>query len=178
VKSPLFAIVRSGPPSGPKVAVAAIVAVAALSPWNALAADATPTFPTKPIRMVSATAPGSQPDYIARLLIQKMSDAWGKPVIMDNRTGGGGLLASSLVAKAAPDGHTLLYVLPNFVISPALQPTVTFPAVSEFVGIGQIGFSTNILVASPSIGVKGIKDFIALAKSQRWHCGPSERHAL
>ncbi len=167
VKSPLFAIVRSGPPSGPKVAVAAIVAVAALSPWNALAADATPTFPTKPIRMVSATAPGSQPDYIARLLIQKMSDAWGKPVIMDNRTGGGGLLASSLVAKAAPDGHTLLYVLPNFVISPALQPTVTFPAVSEFVGIGQIGFSTNILVASPSIGVKGIKDFIALAKSQQ-----------
>ena len=131
VKSPLFAIVRSGPPSGPKVAVAAIVAVAALSPWNALAADATPTFPTKPIRMVSATAPGSQPDYIARLLIQKMSDAWGKPVIMDNRTGGGGLLASSLVAKAAPDGHTLLYVLPNFVISPALQPTVTFPAVDR-----------------------------------------------
>lgn len=125
-----------------------------------------PGFPAKPIRLVSATAPGSQPDSIARLLIQKMSEHWGKPVIMDNRTGGGGLLASSLVAKAAPDGHTILYVLPNFVISPALQPSVTFPAVSEFVGIGQIGFSTNILVASPSVGVKNVHDFIALAKSQ------------
>ncbi len=126
-----------------------------------------PTYPTKPIRLVTATAPGSQPDAIARLLIQKLSDTWGKPIVLDNRTGGGGLLASSLVARAAPDGHTLLYVLPNFVISPALQPTVTFPPVSDFVGIGQIGFSTNILVASPIIGVKTVKDLIALAKAQQ-----------
>jgi len=123
-------------------------------------------FPAKPIRLVSATAPGSQPDSIARLLIQKMSEHWGKPVIMDNRTGGGGLLASSAVAKATPDGHTLLYVLPNFVISPALYPTVAYPPLRDFVGIGQIGFSTNILVATPALGVKTVKDFIALAKSQ------------
>ncbi len=123
-------------------------------------------FPAKPIRLVSATAPGSQPDSIARLLIQKMSEQWGKPVIMDNRTGGGGLLASSVVAKATPDGHTLLYVLPNFVISPALHPSIAYPPVNDFVGIGQIGFSTNILVATPALGVKTVADFIALAKSQ------------
>ncbi len=123
-------------------------------------------FPAKPIRLVSATAPGSQPDGIARLLIQKMSAQWGKPIIMDNRNGGGGLLASSAVAKATPDGHTLLYVLPNFVISPALYPNVAYPPVREFVGIGQIGFSTNILVATPALGVKTVNDFIALAKSQ------------
>lgn len=123
-------------------------------------------FPARPVRLVSSTAPGSQPDSIARLLIPKFSEQWGKPVIMDNRTGGGGLLASSVVAKATPDGHTLLYVLPNFVISPALQPTVTFPPLSDFVGIGQIGSSTNILVSTPSLGVKNVKDFIALAKAQ------------
>ncbi len=123
-------------------------------------------FPTKPIRLVSATAPGSQPDSIARLLAQKMSEQWGKPVVMDNRSGGGGLLASGLVAKAAPDGHTLLYVLPNFVISPALYPTITYPSANEFVGIGQIGFSTNILIAAPTLGIKNLQEFIALAKEQ------------
>ena len=130
------------------------------------AAAAGPAFPTKPIRLVASTAPGSQPDSIARLLIQKMSEQWGKPVIMDNRSGGGGLLASSAVAKATPDGHTLLYVLPNFVISPALYPSVTYPPLREFAGIGQIGFSTNILVATPALGVKTVKDFITLAKAQ------------
>lgn len=125
-----------------------------------------PAFPAKPVRVVSATAPGSQPDSIARLLIPKLSEQWGKPVIMDNRTGGGGLLASSLVAKATADGHTLLYSLPNFVISPALQPGITFPPLSDFVAIGQIGFSTNILVAAPSLGIRNIKEFIALARAQ------------
>lgn len=124
------------------------------------------SFPVRPVRLVSSTAPGSQPDSIARLLIQKMSERWGKPVIMDNRSGGGGLLASMLVAKATPDGHTLLYVLPNFVISPALHPTIVYPPLNEFVGIGQIGFSTNILVATPALGVRTVNDFIALAKAQ------------
>jgi tripartite-type tricarboxylate transporter receptor subunit TctC len=123
-------------------------------------------FPSKPVRLVSSTAPGSQPDSIARMLIQKLSEQWGKPVVMDNRTGGGGLLASSVVAKAAPDGHTLLYVLPNFVISPALYPNTIYPPLKEFAAIGQIGSSTNILIASPTLGVNNVKDFIALAKAQ------------
>jgi tripartite-type tricarboxylate transporter receptor subunit TctC len=130
------------------------------------ATDSRQAYPAKPVRLVSATSPGSQPDSIARLLIQKLSEQWGKPVIMDNRSGGGGLLASSVVAKAAPDGHTLLYVLPNFVISPALHPNNPHPPLKEFAAIGQIGFSTNILIASPSLGVNNVKDFIALAKAQ------------
>lgn len=116
--------------------------------------------------MVSATAPGSQPDMIARLIIPKMSEQWGKPIVLDNRTGAGGALAAGVVAKATPDGHTVLYVLPNFVISPALYPHFTYPAISEFVGIGQIGFSTNVLVASPTLGAKNVTDFIALARTQ------------
>jgi tripartite-type tricarboxylate transporter receptor subunit TctC len=145
--------------------VTAIMAGATLAalPGFSLAQQA---FPSRPVRLVAATAPGSQPDTIARLLTQKMSEQWGKPVIMDNRSGGGGLLASGLVAKATPDGHTLLYVLPNFVISPALHPSIAFPPVNEFVGIGQIGFSTNILVSTPALGAKNVKDFIALAKAQ------------
>ena len=123
-------------------------------------------FPAKPIRMVMSTTAGSQPDAIARMIAQKMSERWGRPVIVDNRPGAGGALAAPLVAKAAPDGHTLLYVLPNFVISPALHPGFNYSSLKEFAGIGQIGFSTNLLVATPSLGAKTINDFITVAKAQ------------
>ena len=129
-------------------------------------AHAQSAFPGKPVRLVSSTTAGGQPDTIARMIAQKMSEHWGRPIIMDNRPGAGGMLAANLVAKAAPDGHTLLYVLPNFVITPAMQPNVTYDALKDFAGIAQIGVSTNVLVVTPALNVKTLKDFIALAKSQ------------
>jgi tripartite-type tricarboxylate transporter receptor subunit TctC len=124
------------------------------------------TFPTKAIRIVASTTAGGQPDGIARLIGLKMSENWGRPVVIDNRPGGGGLLAASMVAKAAPDGHTLLYALPNFTISAVMQPSLPFDPIKDFARIGQIGFSTNVLVAAPAIGVKSVKELIALAKAQ------------
>ena len=124
------------------------------------------SFPARPIRLVASTTAGSQPDSIARMLTQKMSEHWGKPVILDNRPGAGGALAAVPVSKATPDGHTLMYVLPNFVISPAMHPNVPHTPLSAFVGIGQIGFSTNILVCAPSLGAKTVKDLISIAKAQ------------
>lgn len=103
---------------------------------------------------------------LARVIAQKMSENWGRPVVMDNRPGAGGILAASTVAKAAPDGYTLLYSLPNFAISTALQPSLPFEPLKDFTGITQIGFSTNVLVLTPSLGVKSVKDLIALAKAQ------------
>lgn len=123
-------------------------------------------FPSKPIRMVISTTAGSQPDSIARMLGQKMSESWGRPVVVDNRPGAGGVLAASTVATAAPDGHTLLYALPNFAISSVLQPNLPYNPLKDFAGIIQIGFSTNVLVASPALGVKSVKDLIALAQAQ------------
>jgi len=123
-------------------------------------------FPSKPIRLVAATTAASQPDTLARMIGQKMSENWGQAVVIDNRPGGGGILAATTVARAAPDGHTLLYALPNFVISRVLLPSVPYEPFKDFAGITQIGISTNILVASPALGVKSVKDFIALAKAQ------------
>jgi len=123
-------------------------------------------FPSKPIRLVISTTAGSQPDSIARMLGQKMSESWGRPVVVDNRPGAGGVLAASTVATAAPDGHTLLYALPNFAISSVLQPNLPYDPSKDFAGIIQIGFSTNVLVASPALGVKSVKDLIALAQAQ------------
>ena len=123
-------------------------------------------FPSKPIRLVVSTTAGGQPDTLARMIGQKMGENWGQAVVIDNRPGAGGILAATMVARAAPDGHTLLYALPNFAISVALQPSVPYDPFKDFAGATQIGMSTNVLVASPALGVKSVKDLVALAKAQ------------
>jgi tripartite-type tricarboxylate transporter receptor subunit TctC len=123
-------------------------------------------YPNRPVRMVLSTTAGSQPDMIARILSQKMSETWGQPVVLDNRPGGGGTLAATPVAKATPDGHTLLYALPNFAISSVTQPNLPYSPLKDFTGATHIGISTNVLVASSAIGVRTIPDLIAAAKAQ------------
>ena len=123
-------------------------------------------YPAKPVRLVISTTAGSQPDMIARVLTHKLSEIWAQPVIVDNRPGGGGTLAAVPVAKAAPDGYTLLYTLPNFTISAAMQPSLPYDPVEDFSSIAQIGMSTNVLVASPALSVKSLNDLVTLAKAQ------------
>lgn len=143
----------------PSIALA--IAPAALAQNSATGS----AFPSKPIRVVAATTPGSQPDTIVRIIGQKMTESWGRAVVIDNRFGAGGVLAATLVAKATPDGHTLLYTLPNFAISSVLQPNIPYEP-KDYAGITQIGFSTNVLVATPALGVKSTKELIAFARAQ------------
>ncbi len=130
------------------------------------AALAQADYPSKPIRVVVSTTAGSQPDSLARMFGQKMSESWGQPVVIDNRPGAQGTLAGTPVSRAAPDGYTLLYALPNFAISAALQTGLPYDPLKDFVGITQLGFTTNVLVVAPALGVKSLNDFIALAKGQ------------
>jgi tripartite-type tricarboxylate transporter receptor subunit TctC len=132
----------------------------------ALSGTALAQFPTKPVRLVVSTTAGSQPDSLARLFGQKLSESWGQPVVVDNRPGAQGTLAATPVSKAAPDGHTLLYALPNFAIGAVLQSNLPYDPLKDFTGITQIGFTTNVLVVTPTLGVKTVNDFIALAKGQ------------
>ena len=134
-------------------------------PGNARA-DAAKDFPAKPIRLVVAQSAGSQTDSIARITAQKMSENWGKPVVIDNRPGAGGSLAAAMIAKAAPDGYTLLLTSATFAIAAALQPNLPFNPVKDFSGVTQIGYSTGVLVAAPTLGAKSVKDLIGMAKAQ------------
>lgn len=145
---------------------AAVIAVGVAGGTAPGLAQAQQQFPTKPIRLVVAYTPGGQPDTLARMIGQKMSETWGRPVVVDNRPGAGGALAAGMVATAAPDGHTLLLAGVNFAASAALQPNLAYDPVKDFAGIGHIGFGTQALFVAPALGVKSVKDLIALAKAQ------------
>jgi tripartite-type tricarboxylate transporter receptor subunit TctC len=133
---------------------------------NATAAQSRDAFPTKPVRLV-AGAFGSPSDMLARTLAPKMSETWGQPVLVENRTGGAGTVQANVVAKATPDGHTLLLISAQFAIGAALRPaSLPYDPLRDFAGVSQIGQSTSALTVGPSLGVKNIRDFIALAKAR------------
>jgi len=136
----------------------------AIAPAPGLA-QAQQKFPSKPVRVVVTNPAGSQGDTIARMIGQKLSESWGAPVVVDNRTGAAGTLASSTVAKATPDGHTLLFTA-GHAISAAMQPGLPYDSIKDFAGVSQIGFGTQVLVIAPALGVRTVNDFIALAKAQ------------
>lgn len=123
-------------------------------------------FPNKPVRIVVGFSPGSATDITARMLAPKLGDAWGQPVVVENRSGAGGSVGAAIVSKATPDGHTLLLVSAAFAINYVLQPTSPFDALKDFAGVAQVGFTSGVMVVAPQIGVKTVKEFIAYAQER------------
>jgi tripartite-type tricarboxylate transporter receptor subunit TctC len=123
-------------------------------------------FPTKPVRIVVPFTPGGTSDVLARTLGSKLTDIWGQPVVIETRTGGGGTIGAALVAKATPDGHTLLISSAAFAISAALNPQLPYDPLKDFAGVTRLGFSTTAFIVPPSLGVRNLDEFIALAKSK------------
>jgi tripartite-type tricarboxylate transporter receptor subunit TctC len=132
--------------------------------WPA-AIHAQQTFPMKPVRLVTGATPGATPDILARLIGPKMSEAWGQPVVIDSRTGAGGIIAATLVAKSPPDGYTILTTSTAFPIRAALMPNLPYDTLKDFTTLGEIGFSNLVLVAAPLLNIKTVKDFIAYANA-------------
>jgi len=123
-------------------------------------------YPTKPIRLIVPFAPGGGNDFLARMLGQRLSDAFGQQVVVDNRAGGGGIIANDIVAKAAPDGYTLLlgYFGP-LAVSPSLQK-LPYDPVEDFTSLGILASGYHILVIHPSVPARSVKELIAFAKRQ------------
>jgi tripartite-type tricarboxylate transporter receptor subunit TctC len=123
-------------------------------------------YPTKPIRILVGFSPGSTTDILARTVGQKMSEAWRQPVLVDNRPGAGGVGASNAVATAAPDGYTLLFVSAGHAASAAIYSKLPYDTLKDFAGVSRIANVPSILVVSPALGVKSVKDLVALAKAK------------
>jgi tripartite-type tricarboxylate transporter receptor subunit TctC len=147
------------------LALSATVAASALAPSVALAQPAEGIFPARPLRFLVPFAPGGGNDFIARTLAQRLSEGLGQPVLVDNRAGGGGLLATELAARAQPDGYTLLLgFIGPFSISPTMQK-VNYDPVRDFISLDFFASSYHLLIAHPSVPVKSVKDLVAHAKA-------------
>ena len=125
-------------------------------------------YPEKPVRIVVPYPPGGPTDILARTIGEKMSIALGQPVLIDNRAGAGGVVGSDFAAKAAPDGHTLLWgTSGSHAINPTLHPRLAYDSVKDFAPITLVAKGANILVVHPSLPVRSVKDLLALARSNR-----------
>lgn len=124
------------------------------------------TFPTKPIRFVVPSSAGGGNDYLARLFGAKITENWGQQVLVDLRPGAAGILGSEIVAKAPPDGHTILIVATGYGLNPSLYSKLPYDTIEDFARINLLAFSPNVLVVHPSVPVKSVKELIAFAKSR------------
>jgi len=133
----------------------------------AMSAHAAETnFPTKPIRFIVPTTPGGGSDPIARAIGTKYSAAWGQQVVVDNRPGAGMTIGIDLVAKAMPDGHTMVLVNPSHAINATLMKKLPYDAVRDLTPVTVIATQPLVMVVSQSLPVKNVRELIALAKAK------------
>ncbi len=144
------------------ICAAALVLVASFASIGAIAAD----YPTRNARFIIPFAPGGTNDVLARLVAQHLMERWGRAFIVENRPGAGGVIANDIVAKANPDGHTLLVTNPAFVMSAGLYKTLPYDATRDFTPITELIRAPSVLVINPAVGAQTLKDFIALARAQ------------
>lgn len=152
-----------------RISVALITAAGTLAA-PALAAD----YPTKPIRLIVGFAPGGGTDTTARAMAAKLTDLLGQQIIIDNRAGAAGNIATDMAAKATPDGYTLLMgTIAALAINTSLYRKLPFDPIKDFAPITQAVDSTNILSLHPSVAANSVKELIALAKSKPLNFGSS-----
>lgn len=124
------------------------------------------TYPNKPIRIVVPYAAGGTSDILARQIGPRLSEAWGQPVVIENRTGANGNVGADYVAKSAPDGYTLLLTdLGGLVISASVYPKLPFNPSKDFTPVVMVSYSPHVLAVNPAVQVKDVKELIAMAKA-------------
>lgn len=122
-------------------------------------------FPTMPVELVVPSTPGGAPDSFARIIGPKLVEVWGQPVVVVNRPGAGGTVGAGAVARAAPDGYTLLVDSSSYVVGPALYKDLAYDPAKAFIDIAPLARQPNVLVVAPASGFKSVADLLAAAKA-------------
>ena len=143
-----------------------LLASALLAGATSSPARAQPTFPNKPITLVVPNAPGGAIDILARLLEQRLHEAWGQPVNVVYKPGAGTVLGTDFVAKSPPDGHTLCLVVTSHVINPSLRRNLPFDTLKDLAGVSLLATSPIAISATPGLVANNLKELIELAKRQ------------
>jgi len=123
-------------------------------------------YPSKPIRIIVPFTPGSATDTMARPVADKLSAAFGQPVLIENRPGAGGTIGIAALAKSPADGYTLAVVSTGHVVNPVLYANLPYDTLKDFNGVAPLAGQPSVLVVSPALGVKSVKDLVAMAKEK------------
>lgn len=140
----------------------ALAAMASLSAGTSFAQQ----YPAKPIRLIVPFAPGGPADIQARLIGPKLTQAWGQPVIVENRPGGNTIIATELTARADPDGHLVQIISAGFAINVSLYAKLPYDSVRDFTPVTQLTSGPAIVVVHPSLPARSVKELVALARAR------------
>jgi len=142
------------------------IAAFALMGACAVGAQAAETYPARPIRLIVPTGAGGVTDILARILAERMRAGLGQQIVVDNRTGASGIIGTDIVARATPDGYTLLMVFPSHAVNPSLNKKLPYDSVNDFEPITLVSRVSQVLLVQPNMPVKSVKELIALAKAK------------
>jgi tripartite-type tricarboxylate transporter receptor subunit TctC len=131
----------------------------------AVSAQAQP-YPNKPIRMIVISAPGGSTDLLARTVGRALTESMGQTIVLDNKPGGGGIIASETLAKAQPDGYTLLLTNTSHSVLPSLHAKLPYDPLKDFAPVSLVALTHSLLLVNPSVPVKNVKELIDLARAQ------------
>src|SRR5437764_15066651 len=123
-------------------------------------------YPTKPVHVIISFTPGSSTDIVGRIVIQKLTEIWGQPVVPDNRAGAGGSIGSAAVAKAAPDGYTLLINSNAHSVNPAIYAKLPYDTLKDFTEIAPLAIQPNVFVVPTEAPYKSLADFVSAARAK------------
>lgn len=143
--------------------IAAAIAIAMISPPASAQA---PGYPTKPVRLINPFAPGGPVDIVGRVTAQELSKLWGQPVIVDNRPGAGTTLGAGLVARATPDGYTLLVTSVSTAVASSVYRNLPYDPARDFAPIAILAQTPLVFAIHPSVPAKSVQEFITLAKAK------------
>src|SRR6476660_2320909 len=144
------------------VCLLAVLLVASLAPFPACAQN----YPNRPVRLVVPFPAGGPADVLGRVLADQLNKIWGQPVIVENRGGAGGNLGAEVVARAAPDGYTLLLNASSHVINASLYDKLPYDPIEDFTPVSEVASYMLVLVVHPSAPATSVKEFVAFAKSK------------
>ena len=147
------------------VRAAALACAVAAQPLVAAQPDSAKDYPNKPVRFIVPFAPGAGTDTTARTIAQKLSDAWGQQVVVDNRTGAAGAIGVDLTAKAIPDGYTICLISASHSVNSAVNPKLPYDLLKDLAAISQASSLFYVVYHNPSVPVKSIKELVAYAKA-------------
>jgi tripartite-type tricarboxylate transporter receptor subunit TctC len=123
-------------------------------------------YPTKPVRLMVPFAPGGANDVVARIVAVRLSESLGQPVVVDNRGGAGGTIGADIVAKAPPDGHTLLIASMGLAVNAVLYPKLPYDTLKDLAPVTLVGEQPNIVVVHPAVAAKSMSELLALARAK------------